>query len=126
MDLLDEVVMHSNVTSLLYLRIRDPELDCHECVASGLRQHSRRQLRKVSPSNSFSKISPVWQFSKIFLMWQFSKISPGNTIFQKISPPPAGGAWGRFCTSAIASILYSVRYIFIYFDTPFNVDDLIE
>ncbi len=39
MDLLDEVVVHSNVTSLLHLRIRDPELDCHECVASVLRQH---------------------------------------------------------------------------------------
>jgi len=44
-DLLDEAMVHSNVTSLLCLRIRDPELDCHECVASGLRQHSRRQLR---------------------------------------------------------------------------------
>ena len=35
MDLLDEVVMHSNVTSRLHLRIRDSELDCHECVAVG-------------------------------------------------------------------------------------------
>jgi hypothetical protein len=45
MDLLAEAVLHSNVTSILHLRIRDPEIDCHECVASGLRQHSRRQLR---------------------------------------------------------------------------------
>jgi hypothetical protein len=27
MDLLDEAALHSNVTSLLHLRIRDPELD---------------------------------------------------------------------------------------------------
>ncbi len=45
MDLLDEAVLRSDVTSLLHLRIRDPELDYHECVTSGLRQHSRRQLR---------------------------------------------------------------------------------
>jgi hypothetical protein len=45
MNRLDEVVVHSNVTSFLHLRIRDPELDCRECVASGLRQRSRRQLR---------------------------------------------------------------------------------
>ncbi len=37
MDLLDEAVLHSNVTSRLHLRIRDPELDYHECIASGLR-----------------------------------------------------------------------------------------
>ncbi len=45
MDLLDKAMVHSNVTSLLHLRIRDPELDWHEFVGSGLRQHSRRQLR---------------------------------------------------------------------------------
>jgi hypothetical protein len=73
MDLLDEVVMHSNVTSLLYLRIRDPELDCHECVASGLRQHSRRQLRKVSPSNSFFK-----NFPSVTIFKNFSSV----TIFK--------------------------------------------
>ncbi len=45
MNPLDKVIVHSNVTSLLHLKSRDPELDCHEYVGSGLRQHSRRQLR---------------------------------------------------------------------------------
>ena len=36
--IVDEAVVHSNVSLLLCLRIRDPELDCHECIASGLRQ----------------------------------------------------------------------------------------
>ncbi len=44
MDLLDKAMVHSSLTSLLRLRIRDPELDFHECVGLGLRQHSRRQL----------------------------------------------------------------------------------
>jgi len=64
---MNEAVVHSNITLLLHLRIRDPELDCHECVASGLRQHSRRQLRKVSPSNRFFKNFPsliIFQNSK--------------------------------------------------------------
>jgi len=43
MDLLDEAVLDFNITSLLHLRIRDPELDYHECVASGLRQHSSQE-----------------------------------------------------------------------------------
>jgi hypothetical protein len=34
-------MVNSNVTSLLHLRIHDPELHCHECVGSWLRQHSQ-------------------------------------------------------------------------------------
>ncbi len=56
-DLLDKAMVHSNVTSLLHLRIRDPELHCHECVGSGLRQHSRRQLRFWSQERHSAEIS---------------------------------------------------------------------
>jgi hypothetical protein len=37
MNLLDEALVHSSVTSLLHLTTRDPELDCHEGAAPGLR-----------------------------------------------------------------------------------------
>jgi hypothetical protein len=46
----------------------------------------------------FSKISLVWQFSKISQCNNFQKFPRVIQFFKKF-PPPAGGAWGRFCTS---------------------------
>jgi hypothetical protein len=57
MDLLDEAVVHSNLISLLHLRIRDQELDCHEFVTLGLRQHSHRQLHFRSQEWESAEIS---------------------------------------------------------------------
>ncbi len=56
-NLLDKAMVHSNVTWLLHLRIRDPELHCHECVGSGLRQHSHRQFRFWSQDRQSAEIS---------------------------------------------------------------------
>jgi hypothetical protein len=52
MDLLDEAVLHFNITSLLHLKIRDPELDYHECVTSGLRQHSSLLISRTEVSRN--------------------------------------------------------------------------
>ena len=45
MDLLDEALVYSNATLLLYIIIRDLESDHGNCVASGLEQHSHIQRR---------------------------------------------------------------------------------
>ncbi len=56
-NLLDKAMVYSNVTWLLHLRIRDPELHCHECIGSGLKQHSHRQLRFWSQDRQSAEIS---------------------------------------------------------------------